>query len=273
MNEFLINPKTEKNLDSMVSTIPHAVLFCGPKGSGKLHAARMMLRRINPIMDIQVFEALPGKTIGIDLIREARNFLHTKNTSSTPYRAVIIVPTDSMTEEAQNALLKTLEEPANGSMIVLLCRSKSKLLATVLSRVQPIEILPIELDAAIEHYKNHDEADVVKSYRISGGAPELLNKLITQEAEDYTADFDLAKSFLTSSRFERLKIVEDQKDNAEVLIDNIMHIVKAAIQNPDMSNQSRQRFVKLFTAVAEADEKLASHVSKKGVLLELALQV
>jgi DNA polymerase-3 subunit delta' len=79
------------------------------------------------------------KTIGVDQVRDVAEQLGMTSLRSGR-RMAIVVPAHVMTANAQNALLKTLEEPAPGTLIVLVTSRPSGLLATLRSRCQRVEI-------------------------------------------------------------------------------------------------------------------------------------
>lgn len=92
----------------------------------------------NPdILEIDVPE--DKRTIGIEAIRNLIKFLNTKPFSHK-LKWVVIYNADKMTTEAQNALLKTLEEPEEYMHIALEARSEELLLATIVSRCKRIRI-------------------------------------------------------------------------------------------------------------------------------------
>lgn len=84
--------------------------------------------------------ALPekkGDSIGIDAVREIKNFLWQKpNTSSR--RTLILDEVEFLTAEAQNALLKITEEPPASSLIILVSSDPDGLFATIMSRIEKI---------------------------------------------------------------------------------------------------------------------------------------
>ncbi len=79
------------------------------------------------------------KSIKINDIRKISSFLQMKTVEGT-YRIVLISQANNMTIEAQNALLKILEEPYENSLIILLAEVVDAFLPTVLSRVQIIRV-------------------------------------------------------------------------------------------------------------------------------------
>jgi len=81
----------------------------------------------------------PDPSVRIRHIREVQQFLSLK-----PYqgeiKAVVISEAEKMTIPAQNAFLKTLEEPPAHSLIILSCQNEDQVLATIISRCQIIKI-------------------------------------------------------------------------------------------------------------------------------------
>lgn len=78
------------------------------------------------------------KTIGIDKVREIKVFA-AKKPFSAKRKLIVIWDAHKLTIEAQNALLKILEEPNASSQIILVAENEQKILPTVLSRCQKIK--------------------------------------------------------------------------------------------------------------------------------------
>ncbi|MCG5500518.1 DNA polymerase III subunit delta' [Ectothiorhodospira lacustris] len=143
--------------------LPHGWLFTGPTGTGKLdfarafcqaiqcespqaqgvacgqcHGCRMWLAGAHPdLMELTIPE---GKTrILVDQIRELRDFMSLSR-SHGPCRMAILWPADTMTENAANSLLKTLEEPPGDAILILVSAHASRLPATVRSRCQQVKL-------------------------------------------------------------------------------------------------------------------------------------
>ncbi len=85
-------------------------------------------------------EIKPDKTIGIDQIRQIKTFLGKKSWHSKNIKTVIIYEGQTMTPPAQNAFLKTLEEPPPNSQIIITSMSKNALLPTIISRCQTFKL-------------------------------------------------------------------------------------------------------------------------------------
>ena len=130
-------------------------LFIGKEGIGKRKTARfisMLLnckeqtrpcfnclsctkieRRVHP----DVLEIYPVNSIGIEKIRQIQQKTSLKSFSSV-YKIVIIDEADTLTQDASNAFLKTLEEPPAGVIFFLITSKPQNLLATICSRTQKI---------------------------------------------------------------------------------------------------------------------------------------
>ena len=79
------------------------------------------------------------KSIGVDQVREVCEQL-SMTSMRRGYRVAVIAPAEKMTPSAQNALLKTLEEPSPRTVLVLVTARPSALLPTLRSRCQRIEV-------------------------------------------------------------------------------------------------------------------------------------
>lgn len=140
-------------------SLPHALLLAGPPGIGKKRfayalaysllceaatdqacgeckACRMLVNDTHG--DFKVLQPLEGsRQIKIDQVRELLNFT-AKTSSSGGYRIVIVHPADAMNNSAANSLLKTLEEPGEKTLIILVSDSVAGLMPTIRSRCQRI---------------------------------------------------------------------------------------------------------------------------------------
>ena len=135
--------------------IANAYLFCGPRGVGKTTIARILAKalncdqgptvtpcnqcsscvEINESRSLDVFEIDGASNRGIDEVRNLREGLRYAPTPGK-YRIYIIDEVHMLTNEAFNALLKTLEEPPPNVLFVFATTESHKVPATILSRCQ-----------------------------------------------------------------------------------------------------------------------------------------
>ncbi len=187
------------------NTMPHALLLEGPKGIGKFDftkalAAKLLcqadiglrttglacgicrrchlLKTFHP--DLIILEPEEKSTvIKIDAVRTMIEKIQQTSTCGG-HQVVIIHPAEAMNINCANALLKTLEEPPENVIFMLVSHQAAKLPATVLSRCQRLNFGTPSIDASILWLKEQSEKqDFEAVLRISEYAPlralELLN--------------------------------------------------------------------------------------------------
>ncbi|MDR1466847.1 MAG: AAA family ATPase [Oscillospiraceae bacterium] len=89
------------------------------------------------------------------------------------FKIYIFEEADKMTRQAQNAILKLLEEPSNSTIFILTCNSAHSLINTLCSRCQIFSLSLVDIDLIIKFLKLHNpnasEEDLGKAAKISGG--------------------------------------------------------------------------------------------------------
>jgi putative DNA polymerase III, delta' subunit len=135
--DILGNDDVKKYLTNCIENknFSHSYIFSGIKGVGKYTFAKDFAKCIleDPMMQ-DYYELEPdGKSIKVAQIRELQNVINIKPTFSEK-SVYIIDDADLMTTEAQNSLLKTLEEPPEYVVIILIVHNERSVLSTVKSR-------------------------------------------------------------------------------------------------------------------------------------------
>lgn len=180
----------------MKGNLSHAYLFVGPSHVGKTTLALDLARAANcqgntppcgvcqscqritdsKHADVTIIslksargkDTKPRTEIGIDDIRELQH-----STSLPPYegkyKVFIIDEAEYLSTEAANCLLKTLEEPASSVIICLLATEELRLLPTVVSRCQRVELTPVPTDEV--------ERVLIELHKLDGNKAKLLARL------------------------------------------------------------------------------------------------
>lgn len=153
-------------LDTAIASgrVGHAYLFTGARGVGKTSSARIFAKALNAAEgvdqelaadmaqaidsgeDMDVIEIDGASNRGIEEIRQLRANVNVRP-SRARYKIYIIDEVHMLTNQAFNALLKTLEEPPQHVKFIFCTTDPDKLPITVLSRCQRFDFVPIKLDA------------------------------------------------------------------------------------------------------------------------------
>jgi DNA polymerase-3 subunit delta' len=178
------------------AALSHAYLFHGPPGSGKRAAAREFAaaliardsgdpddsrRRVRSGVhpDVAWVEPRGAHEILVDDVREQI----VKQASLRPFearvRVFVIVDADRMNDESQNALLKTLEEPAAFAHFVLISSAPGRLLETIPSRCRPIRFRPIPPARVADQLREQgvDPDTALACARLAGGDADRAERL------------------------------------------------------------------------------------------------
>lgn len=152
--DILGNDDVKKYLTNCIENknFSHSYIFSGIKGVGKYTFAKDFAKCILEDSMMQDYYELgpDGKSIKVAQIRELQNVINIKPTFSKK-SVYIIDDADLMTIEAQNSLLKTLEEPPEYAVIILIVHNERSILSTVKSRCVNIKFSKLS-DKDIKKY-------------------------------------------------------------------------------------------------------------------------
>ena len=177
MREVLGHSREVSILKRAVSggRLAHAYLFTGPDGVGKRFTARALARLLNcegldfegepcgvcgpcaqiygeGYINLVEVEPVDG-VIKIDQVRLLQKAMRFRVEGGT--RVAIIDDAHLLKKEAANALLKTLEEPPAGSVLILISSNSSTILPTILSRCQRVTFKPLSVDILLRIIKEN----------------------------------------------------------------------------------------------------------------------
>ncbi|CAM3432147.1 MULTISPECIES: DNA polymerase III subunit delta' [Halomonas] len=184
--------------------MPHALLINGAHGVGKqqlaealiartlcagpadlacghCHSCSMLASGYHPDL-LRVSPEEGKRQIRIDPIREVNRFV-SQTAQQGGYRVIVISPAEAMNIAAANALLKSLEEPGEKTLFILLSDVPSRMLPTIRSRCQQWSLPTVAFEACrgwlIEQLSSADEAYFW--WQVAGGLPLLAVELAAPE--------------------------------------------------------------------------------------------
>lgn len=188
--------------------LPQAVLIEGEEGLGKHTAARYLAAAAEctgetPLCgqcrgcrtaladghpDVRYYAPEKGKTVfSVDLAREIRNEAYLKPMVGRTSVAVL-EHCERMNAEAQNALLKVLEEPPVDAMFLLLTENAGAMLTTVLSRCTTVRMVPVSPDDVITCLTERTGCDPEDAFSAAALADGNIGRALTLLGDPETAE-------------------------------------------------------------------------------------
>lgn len=237
---LLIHPDTQYALEKLAVSQPHALLLQGESGVGLRTIAEWYVRKATSDSPTVLMPDDKG-TIGIDEIRELYKQSRVKRTR----HFIIIDDADTMTEPAQNALLKLLEEPSNSVSFLLTSHNNQRLLATISSRLQRVVAKRVEAGATkqiISRASITEPSKIAQILFLADGYPAETVRLIDDDAyfkqkADTMRD---ARVFLQGDAGEKIRVINEysnERASALGLLSASMKLIRFSL-NSHSSMQS-----------------------------------
>ena len=127
--------------------IPH-LLLAGPAGVGKTTTVLALARELYGEAIGECFlELNASDERGIDVVRgRIKDFARTMPISSVPYKLILLDEADSLTDDAQNALRRTMEKYSENTRFALSCNYSSKIIEPIQSRCAIFRFRPLQAE-------------------------------------------------------------------------------------------------------------------------------
>lgn len=231
---FVGNAKTINLLDRAIENgrISQAYLFSGPESVGKFTLSKIFANAIiseknifkkdilsfgggrKDELDLMIIEPEIEEKKGIKKIKEIKTEKireAQKELALFPYvgkkRVLIVNDAHRMTVSAQNALLKSLEEPNRTSVMILVTHDDPKIILTIKSRCQKINFFLADEAEMNKMFENDKNREIVE---LSMGRPGLAIKMKenTEEVDAKKKDFEELEKFPSWGINERLSLAE-----------------------------------------------------------------
>jgi DNA polymerase-3 subunit delta' len=280
-----INPKSLKAMTSYLDSPGQAVGLIGPRGLDKTYLAKYLTVRLLHLSDGELdkypyFLDIKNEglnSISIDEVRSINDFIILKVPLKTAINRVILIErAERLTLEAQNALLKNLEEPPMGTIFILTAESLTSLLPTITSRLYTISVFKPDKSELTSYYSqlDLDSADIAQAYLISDGYPGLMDLLLLNQESSLNDAAIRARKLLSSTTFERLSYASDLAKDKEDLI-NTLFVIKQMAKIGISSSDPKQavRWHKILAATLKSENRLALNVQAKLVLTDYILSI
>lgn len=224
----------------MNNTLSHAHLIAGEDGIGKSKLANILAKLIlNKELDREYVDIINYKinksSFGVD---DVRNII--EEVSKKPFegekKVIIIHEGNRLTIQAQNALLKTIEEPPIGVYIIILCESLELILDTIKSRCEIYKLTPLTKDELYEYIRvkgfNFNDNEIESAIAFSEGIPGRIDRYFNDNdlKELRSKIIQLIKKLSKND----LQIVLEEEESLIILKDNkeeVLNILSGFIRD------------------------------------------
>ena len=229
--------------------LAHAYLFYGPSGSGKVFTALNFAKTLNCLnrsgaqtdccdecasckkidsgnhIDVRWIDLLKGKSeISIEQIRQVQSQVNLRPYEAR-YKIFSIQDAEYMNEEAQSALLKTLEEPPAKSIIILTTANPESLLTTIVSRCQSVKFYPLGIertrDMLIKRFNIENAAAYFMAHIAQSGLVDTAAFSKTDILKEKNKIIDDFNNFLDSPGAE-LPFLKESNDNILLTLSTLL---------------------------------------------------
>jgi DNA polymerase-3 subunit delta' len=253
---LLCSGPAELGKERFANCLAQALLCATPSPHGmpcqRCRSCRLFVADSHPDY-CRVTPAATGKPIAVEQVRELQTFLH-HTSQFGGAKIALLLPAEKLTLNAANSLLKTLEEPPPGSVLLLLTTMPLQLPATVRSRCQRL-LFPIPAPVLVRDWLANRVASTLPLERLlqlSDGSPLRAerysqNGSLVHRATLFAAFQDVVKGAADPVQTAALWLQEDVADNFRWLISWHMDMIRLKmmedppwLSNPDLHVKLQQ---------------------------------
>ena len=276
-NNLIGNTENKETLKNMIDSnnISHSYIFSGTSGIGKFEFAKEFAQAIiclsetepKPCNHCKACESFDNSnnpdiiiidenedSIKTETIKELTNNILEKPIQGNK-KIYIINNSENMTKEAQNSILKTLEEPPEYAIIILITSNENLLLNTIKSRCIRIPFSRLTDNELKEYFDRTGQTINVDMIKAFGGSIEKALK-IKDKQEIYQRIQDTFNNLENLNELQILNIkdtISSDKDEIYYVLDYINTIFLSKIVN-DISNT--QKYEKCIEIIEETKQRL-----------------
>ena len=278
-------------LDNLIKTnnVVHSYMFIGPDGIGKVLFAKDFAKMIlcqdsnkacnhcsscikfnsDNHPDFMIINSEDGKSIKINQIRFLQERISEKPIVSNR-KVYIINDSDLMTVEAQNCLLKTLEEPPEFAVIILVLSNENKCLSTIKSRCTKIAFQKLR-NSDLTQYANENNLEVNSSLLSAsdGSISKLLN--LQNNLEAYKQLDNIINAFSKDNIVDiwnNADILYKSKDNINTLLEYLNTVFLERLKSTKES-----KYIQSIKIIENTKNKLSNNANYDMCIDNLLLQI
>jgi replication-associated recombination protein RarA len=283
---LVLHPSTQVAVDRYLARPAQSILITGAAGSGLSTLGQNIAASLLGISAEKLREHPYARIItpeddkiSITKIRDLQQFVSLQVPSPNPIgRAILIDDAHAMTREAQNALLKLLEEPPKQTVILLVSRHPQHLLPTIVSRVQQLRVAMPGESEVLEYIESRGYDRVRASQLLLATNQNVAETIRMLESGSEGSDkvIQLVKQALSAEPFERLIMIDrdlKEKSVARAFVNTLCTVASSStyrVANRGDATALR-RWRSILAASDAAAQLLARNGNQKIVLTELML--
>lgn len=273
---LVMHPTSDALLAKVTAALPHALLLSADEGVGlgtiarsvaSAHAAdvTVVLPEKDEVIDIE------KGSITVDSIRRLYMQTRTKQQGS---RIIVIDYAERMSHQAQNAFLKLLEEPGDDTSFILASHEPNRLLPTILSRVQHVELRRITTEQSTVLLDLLSVTDPTKRSQLlfmADGLPAELLRLHTND-EYFAARVSImrdARTFLQGDSYDKLLITHAYKDDRPKTLSMMKDCIK--IIEHSLKVQPQAKLIKQLDSLSRVYDAIEANGNIRLQLSTLVL--
>ena len=242
----------------------------GWKRCEKCNSCEMIKKGYHP--DLMIIEP-EEESVKIEQIRQGLSFLFYHPQISS-LKILIINQADKMTEDCQNALLKTLEEPRENNLIILVTSAPKRLLTTIRSRVLPLRFKRIANKEIIDFLQKQYSLSQNEAEEIAERADGKIGKVIKLLNKDYKKELDQQRKDLKeilNQSFEKQsiylqKLVEDN-GKLKSTLEEWLRVLKSDKDSKELKLIPEKR-IKLIDSILKSIYLIAGTNINRQLLME-----
>jgi hypothetical protein len=280
--ESLLHPLTIRWLGQAARTPSGAYLFHGNPNHGKATAAKelaaLLNRNAHGYPYLTIVELEDKASIGIEQVRKLQSDLALKTVRQAGQRVIMVDEAQKLTTEAQNALLKVIEEPPESTIIILVATDPERLLATVRSRTQAVYFPPLATPVIADYLTQHDGVPghlATEIAELSGGAIGLARRMASDETEleTYRRLDAVVEELLVAPIFTRLvtaKQLTDAKAPLGILVGRLQRRLQGELREGSSDGGLQ---LNRLEAIVRFWRRLEANVTPRLALESLLLEI